>query len=72
MRLRYVAAVAFLCSFITWTLATAQVVALRPVAPKVMTGDDLGFEIFALRGDTPVGRIVVRVNGRWVAAELEP
>jgi len=35
-----------------------------------MTGDDLGFRVEGLRGNTPIGRVVVKVNGQWVEAEF--
>ena len=62
--------VALASSFATWKLATAQVVAIKPVPARVMTGADIGFRVEGLRGDVPVGRLVVRVNERWVEAEL--
>lgn len=65
-------AVAVVSSLVTWTWATAQVTGVRPVPPRVMTGTDIGFRVVGLRGDTPVGEIVVRVNERWVEAELAP
>jgi hypothetical protein len=37
---------------------------------KVLAGPDVGFRVEGLRGATPVGRIVVRVNDNWVEAEL--
>ena len=53
------------------TLAAAQNVMVEKVTPRVMTGEDVGFRVEGLReGSTPVGRIVVRINGRWVEAEL--
>lgn len=50
--------------------AGAQVVAVNPVTPTVMTGGDVGFRVEGLRGSTPVGTLVVKVNGQWVAAEI--
>ena len=53
------------------TLAAAQNVMVEKVTPRVMTGEDVGFRVEGLRGgSTPVGRIVVRINGQWVVAEL--
>jgi hypothetical protein len=49
---------------------TAQAVRVQPVPPKVMTGADIGFRVEGLRGSTPVGTIVVKVNDEWVAAEV--
>jgi hypothetical protein len=49
---------------------TAQALSFQPVPPKVMTGSDIGFRVEGLRGSTPVGTLVVKVNGEWVAAEV--
>jgi hypothetical protein len=51
----------------TWI--AAQSVAVTPVTPRVLSGDDIGFRVEGLRGSTPVGKIVVRVNGQWIEAE---
>ena len=69
MRFRYAVAIAVLSSLLTWGVTAAQV-AINPVGPKVMTGADVGFRVEGLRGNTPVGRVVVRVNGQWVDAEV--
>ena len=72
MKLQRVAA-AF-CVILLIVLATAwvtaQVVAVKPVPPKVMTGADVGFRVEGIRGDTPIGVIVVKVNGEWVEADI--
>ena len=71
MRLRYVAAtVIAVLAFTAWI--TAQALAVRPVPPKVMTGSDLGFRVEGLRGNTPVGSFVVKVNGEWVVVDTAP
>ena len=46
--------------------------AVVPVpTPTVISGNDIGFRVEGLRGRaTPVGRLVIRVNGQWVAPEL--
>jgi hypothetical protein len=72
MRLRYAAALVLVCLLAGWKWATAQVVGMSPVPPRVMTGAEIGFRIIGLRGDVPVGRFVVRVNDRWVEAEVVP
>ena len=73
MRFVYVVvAVAIVASLLTGKWAGAQAVGVTPVPPRVMTGDEIGFRVEGLRGDTPVGRVVVRVNGRWVEAEISP
>ncbi len=48
--------------------ASAQVPFLRqPVDPPiVLSGSDVGFRVSAREGNTPVGTLVVRVNGQWV------
>lgn len=69
MRFRYVAAVAILVLGLTAWL-TGQALEVRPVPAKVMTGSDLGFRVDGLRGDTPVGSLVIRVNGEWVEVDL--
>lgn len=51
-----------------WT--TAQSVAIERVTPRIMSGGDVGFRVEGLRGGTPVGTVVVQVNGQWVAAEI--
>ena len=52
----------------TW--AYAQVLAVRPVTPTVLTGGDFGFRVEADKGGTPVGELVVKVNGVWIPAEV--
>jgi len=42
----------------------------QQVAPEVFTADDLGFRMTGRRGDTPVGQLVVRVDGEWKAVEF--
>jgi hypothetical protein len=47
-----------------------QVVAVQPVDPVVLSGADIGFRMTGRKGDTPVGRLVVRVNGEWKEVEF--
>ena len=35
-------------------------------APAMVSGNDIGFRIERLQDGIPVGRLVVRVDGRWV------
>ena len=47
--------------------------ALEPmdlVAPTMISGSDLGFRIESNKDNVPVGKLVVRINGRWVDAQL--
>ena len=39
---------------------------LITVAPTVVSGNDVGFRIERTQDGLPVGRVVVRVDGRWV------
>jgi hypothetical protein len=39
-----------------------------PVAPSVVSGDDVGFRVIGRQGGTPVGHWVVRIDGKWVRA----
>jgi|RhiMethySRZTD1v2_1073278.scaffolds.fasta_scaffold1579525_2 hypothetical protein len=48
----------------------AQIVAVNPVTPTVLTGGDFGFRVEGDRAGTPVGELVVKVNGQWVVADL--
>ena len=50
--------------------ASAQSIAPRAVnPPRILMGEDVGFRIEAQRGNTAIGRVVVRVNGEWVDTE---
>jgi hypothetical protein len=74
MRVRYFLAtlsiVLILIAATAW--ATSQVVMVEPVTPTVVAGGDVGFRVEGLRGgSTPVGTLVVRVNGAWVEAEVK-
>ena len=40
------------------------------VAPTVISGSDLGFRIESREGNVPIGKFVVRINGRWVDAQV--
>ena len=42
---------------------------VSPAAAEVISGSDLGFRIDSRKGDTPVGRLVIRINGQWVEVE---
>jgi hypothetical protein len=41
----------------------------RAVQPVVVSGSDFGFRVEGRKGDTPVGRFVIRENGEWVTVE---
>jgi hypothetical protein len=39
---------------------------LLTVAPTIVSGNDVGFRIERTQDGMPVGKVVVRVDGRWV------
>ena len=43
---------------------------LNLVAPTVIAGSDLGFRVESTKGDIAVGKFVVRMNGRWIDAQV--
>jgi hypothetical protein len=51
-----------------WT--RAQTPAPSGPAPTVVSGNDLGFRIDSRKGNTPVGTLVIRVNGKWVEPDF--
>ena len=42
----------------------------RVQPPITVMGDDVGFRIEGYKGDTVLGTLVVRVNGKWVDTQL--
>jgi hypothetical protein len=41
--------------------------------PRVISGSDFGFLVERIgRNDAPIGRLVVRVDGKWVDPEIAP
>jgi hypothetical protein len=64
LRVLFVAAAA-LMAFGAW--AGAQVFSRTPVdPPMIISGADVGFRVTAYERSTPVGTLVVRINGQWV------
>jgi hypothetical protein len=48
----------------------AQILEQRAVQPPItVMGDNVGFRIEAYKGQTVLGTLVVRVNGKWVDAQ---
>lgn len=69
IRAGIVAAIALVVALGAWV--SAQLVQERPVQPPVtLSGGDIGFRVEAHKGDTVVGKLVVRVNGKWVEAQM--
>jgi hypothetical protein len=58
-------------SLVAVGVVTAQV-ATQPVPPKVLSGADLGFEVTGIdhKDGAAVGRLVVKVNDKWVPAQF--
>jgi hypothetical protein len=52
-----------------WSRAQPAI-APRPVPPVVLAGPDIGFRMTAQKGATPVGQLVVRINGEWKVVEF--
>ena len=67
-RLFWIALVVMTLAAAGWTYA--QVFGVNPVTPTVLSGGDIGFRVEGDRGGTPVGELVVKVNGQWVVADL--
>ena len=40
--------------------------------PTLFSGVDVGFRIEGRKGNTPVGRLVVRIDAQWVAVDVVP
>ena len=69
---RPIAAVVFgvvLLACAAWSYAQVAI-APRPVTPVVLAGPDIGFRMQGQKGGTPVGELVVRINGEWHAVEF--
>lgn len=51
--------------------ASAQVRQQQRVEPPiVLSGSDIGFRVESRDGKTPVGKLVVRVDGQWVEVQF--
>jgi hypothetical protein len=61
---------AMLLGVAAWSHAQVAV-APRPINPPVvLAGPDVGFRMTGLKGDVPVGQLVVRVKGEWKVVEF--
>ena len=52
-----------------WSRAQTAVVP-NPVTPVVLSGPDIGFRMSGVKRGTPVGQLVVRINGEWKVVEF--
>ena len=58
--------------FVVSSIVKAQVFEVpRPLPePRIVSGPDVGFRIESDQGGIPVGRLVIRVDGKWVEARI--
>ena len=58
--------------FVVASAVKAQVFELprRLPEPRVVSGPDFGFRIEADQKGTPIGTLVVRVDGKWIEARV--
>ena len=54
---------------IVGVFAHAQAPAQRDTTPNFISGNDIGFQVEGRRGDHVAGRLMVRINGQWLATE---
>jgi hypothetical protein len=47
----------------------AQAIATQSTGHVVVSGSDVGFRIVGRRGNTPIGRLVIRQDGEWVEVD---
>jgi hypothetical protein len=70
---RRIALFGVLCIALLFAVATIVKAQAPPrviPAQGIVSGADLGFRIDGYQGDTPVGTLVVRVNGQWVPVQF--
>jgi hypothetical protein len=57
--------------FVVAAVVKAQVFEIRPLPePTIVSGADFGLRIEGDQNGTPVGTLVVRVNGQWIEARI--
>ena len=63
---------AFIAGLAAGTIAVygQGAVAPTPFPRRVLSGADLGFRVEGMRRDTPVGTLVIKVDGIWVEADF--
>lgn len=52
--------------FAVTSLVRAQVYAINPLPPRVLSGPDFGIRIEGEQNGQPIGVPVVRINDKWV------
>jgi hypothetical protein len=71
-RILFTVALLFVLSlFAVGTIVKAQVYGVNPIPdPKILSGPDFGIRVEGEQNGTAVGRLVVRINGKWVDAQI--
>jgi hypothetical protein len=70
LRIRLVVTAVFLAGLLGGWASAQTFKATQPLdSPVVLSGPDVGFRVEARRGTTPVGRLMVRIDGQWREAE---
>ena len=63
--------VALVIVAVTSVWAAAQAIGTEKVDPPItLSGPNVGFRLEAWRGDTALGTLVVRIDGKWVEADF--
>jgi hypothetical protein len=56
---------------VTSVWAAARAIDVQKVDPPIIvSGSEVGFRVEAWRGSTPLGTLVVRIDGEWVEADF--
>jgi len=50
---------------------TMQQQKIQAAAPEILAGPEIGFRVDRYRGDTPIGELVVKKDGKWVPVEFD-
>jgi hypothetical protein len=63
--------VVVLMAFLVALGAWGDAQTLQPRTPAgVISGSDFGFRVDRRKGNTPIGTLVVRINGQWVEVQF--
>ena len=68
--LRLALSVAVLLFAIVGVITAQKFVRPQGKEPEVIAGPDIGFRVDHYSGDTPVGELVVKHDGKWVPIEF--
>src|SRR5574338_523005 len=69
-RIRLIVIMAIVFGAFVGGWVSAQSIAVVPVTPTVLSGENIGCRVEGYRGGVAVGRLVVQVDGKWVDAEF--